>query len=58
LFEIGCSVAVFSAQRLSRLSDNFPADVAEFEEIHQEWCERARLLRDIHDGTQKLLDPD
>jgi hypothetical protein len=28
------------------------------EEIHQEWCERARLLRDIHDGTQKLLDPD
>ena len=28
------------------------------EEIHQEGRERARLLRDIHDGLQKLLESD
>lgn len=28
------------------------------EEIHQEWRERTRLLRDVQDGLQKLFDPD
>ena len=27
-------------------------------EIHEQWRDRARLLRDIHDGLQKLVDPD
>jgi hypothetical protein len=28
------------------------------EEIHQQWRERASLLRDLHALTEKLFDPD